>query len=110
MLFGALSTLSKNVSFTVYHFDYDVDDKNKYVWKKKQEHKPLRTRSGGTNFEAVEDHYRKHASEFDGYIIMTDGEAGKPKSCISKRCWLVLPNRSLAFKHDNRDTVVNMKL
>ena len=63
---------------------------------------------GGTNFEAVENHYREVSKDFDGYIVMTDGEANKPKTCISKRCWVLLPNRSLVFQPDKRDTVIRM--
>ena len=46
--------------------------------------------------------------DFDGYIVMTDGGAEKPKTCISKRCWVLLPNTQLAFQPDKRDTVVKM--
>jgi predicted metal-dependent peptidase len=110
LFFGALSSFSKEVKFTVYHFDSAVDENSKYVWKKRQNAvTPHRTRYGGTNFDAVENHFRNVGSEYDGYIVMTDGEASKPKSCISKRCWVVLPGKQLYFTPDNRDTVVIMK-
>lgn len=110
LFFGALSGLSKDVTFTVYHFDTNVDENSKYIWKKRMSSKtPFRTRSGGTCFNCVEQHFRKVSGEFDGYIIMTDGAAPKPKTCTSKRCWVVLPNRQLYFDHDKRDTVVIMK-
>ena len=110
LFFGALSELSKKVTFTVYHFDTEVDDNSKYVWKKKSGFKtPRRTMAGGTCFDCVETHYRKLSSAYDGYIIMTDGCAPKPKSCISKRCWVLLPGQKLYFAPDNKDTVVKMK-
>ena len=111
IFFGALNTLAKNVTFTVYHFDCTVDEDSRYVWKKRSPNRnPQRTRSGGTNFESVETHFRKVSSEFDGYIVMTDGEAPRPRSCISKRCWVLCPGRQLMFQHDKRDTVVSMKV
>jgi len=110
MFFGALSDFSKEVKFTVYHFDTSVDEKSKYVWRKRQPHRdPYRTRSGGTCFDSVETHFRTTRGEYDGYIIMTDGAASQPKNCISKRCWVVLPGQQLHFTPDRRDTVVTMK-
>ena len=110
LLFGALNDLASRVTFTCYHFDTLVDDSSKYVWKKnKKVDKPYRTRCGGTCFDAAENHYRKIAGEYDGYIIMTDGYAPKPKTCISKRCWVLLPGIQPSFPIDSRDTVVLME-
>ena len=110
LFFAALSELSKTIKFTVFHFDCTVDVSSKYVWKKGQGHRtPYRTRGGGTCFDSVEDHFRKISGEYDGYLVMTDGMAPKPKSCISKRCWVLLPSyKKLYFTPDKRDTVVNM--
>ena len=110
MFFGTLSSLAKDVTFTVFHFDTDVDEKSKYVWKKRQGFKnPYRTRYGGTCFNSVERHFRKVSGEYDGYVVMTDGQAPKPENCISKRCWVVLPGQKLYFNPDKRDTVIEMK-
>jgi len=111
LFFGALTELAKSVTFTVYHFDVGVDAKNKFVWRKgKKNIKPHRTRSGGTCFDSVEDHFRTVAGEFDGYLILTDGCAPKPKSTVSQRCWVILPSYDLYFTPDKKDTVVNMSL
>ena len=110
LLFSALNDLAGRVTFTCYHFDTKVDDNSKFVWRKnKKVDKPYRTRCGGTCFNAAEDHYRKISGEYDGYIIMTDGYAPKPKTCISKRCWVLLPGIQPSFPIDNRDTVVLME-
>ena len=110
LLFGALNDLAKRVKFVVYHFDCTVDENSRYVWKKnKKVDKPYRTRGGGTNFDSVEDHFRKVKNEFDGYIIMTDGYAPKPKTCISKRCWVLLPGIEPSFTIDKKDTLVQME-
>ena len=111
IFFGALSALSKKVTFTVYNFDHGVDEKSKFVWRKgKKNIKPIRTRSGGTSFEAVETHYRNIASDYDGYLILTDGMASKPQTCVSQRCWVLLPGYNLYFTQDKRDTVVQMTI
>ena len=109
VFFGALSELSKRVTFTVYNFDHSVDEKSKLIWRKRKRNiKAARTRCGGTCFESVETHYRGIAGEYDGYLILTDGMASKPSSCISQRCWVLLPGYNLYFNQDKRDTIVQM--
>ena len=109
LFFGALSELAKNVTFTIYNFDSTVDIRSKFVWRKgKRNVKPIRTRSGGTCFHGVESHYRTIKNEYDGYLLLTDGMASKPGPCVSHRCWVILPNYSLYFAPDKRDTVVSM--
>lgn len=110
LLFSTLNKLAKKTNFTIFHFDCDVDEKSKYLWKKnKVVDKPYRTRSGGTDFNNVEIFHRKIQSEFDGYIVFTDGQAPKPKECKSKRCWLILPGAELYFTAHKKDVIVNMK-
>lgn len=106
--FKSLEKLSSTHTFTVYPFDAKVSDSKSFVWKKGQKLSAHRSLQGGTSFQVVEDHYRKVSKDFDGYIVMTDGGAEKPKTCISKRCWVLLPNTHLAFQPDKRDTVVKM--
>ena len=90
MFFGALTELSKNVTFTVYFFDTSVDERSKFVWKKgKRNVEAKRTRYGGTCFNCVELHYREISADYDGYLVLTDGCASKPYPCISQRCWIV---------------------
>ena len=110
MFFSALENLARNVAFKVFHFDTNVDKNSEYAWRKGQKYRlPMRTLSGGTCFDSVEDHYRSRSSEFDGYIVMTDGMAPKPKTCISKRCWVLLPGyEDLYFEKDRRDSLVRM--
>ena len=65
---------------------------------------------GGTCFDAVTDHALKNKSKFNGYIIMTDGCAPKPKSSHGlKRAWITIPNYNIEFKVDRKDFVINMK-
>ena len=110
LFFASLGDLAKNVSFKVFHFDTRVDAGSEYAWRKGQKYKlPMRTLSGGTCFDCVEEHFRTRNTEFDGYIVMTDGCAPKPKSCISKRCWVLLPGYDLYFESEKRDAIVKME-
>jgi len=110
MFFAALEGLAKTVAFKVFHFDTSVDVDSEYNWRKGQKYRnPMRTLTGGTCFDCVEDHFRKRISEFDGYIVMTDGCARKPKTCTSKRCWVLLPGyEELNFIKEKRDSIVLM--
>jgi len=103
-----LQELSKTHTFTYYFFDSNVDEESKTSWKKGKGSNFTRRLSGGTSFEAVETHFRKVVREYDGYVVMTDGYADKPKTCISKRCWVICPGGSLKFKPEKRDYVINM--
>ena len=69
----------------------------------------MRTLTGGTCFQAVENHFHKISGEYDGYIVMTDGCAPKPTTSISKRAWVLLPGCELAFSPEQRDAVIIMK-
>ena len=70
--------------------------------------KALRTRCGGTDFEAPTNHAMKTKPE--GYIILTDGGAPKPEHSRIRRCWVLVPGQELAWgEADARDVVVKMK-
>lgn len=110
LLFGSLNELASLTQFTIYHFDTEVDKDSRYDWKKGQTlDKAYRTRYGGTSFKCVEKFFATIANEFDGYVVMTDGQAPKPPNSITKRCWLLIPGTELHFTPDNNDTVVKMK-
>ena len=109
LAFAELRSLSNRTEFTTFHFDTTVDEKSEALWKRGRTPAVHRTRSGGTDFDCVTDHATKHRKRFDGYIIITDGEAPKPKPSRLKRCWLIIPGRKLSFKKDNRDFVAKMK-
>jgi predicted metal-dependent peptidase len=109
LAFGELRSLAKRTEFTTFHFDTKVDEKSETKWKKNRTPKAHRTRCGGTSFECVTEHANKNRHRFDGYIIITDGEAGKPKPSKLKRCWLLVPDTKLIFEADRLDSVAKMK-
>lgn len=109
LAFAELRSLARHTEFTTFHFDTTVDEKSETVWKKGRTPTAHRTRSGGTCFDCVTKHANKNRNRFDGYIIITDGEASKPKPSKLKRCWLIVPGRQLLFSPDKRDFVAKMK-
>lgn len=108
LFFSALSTLTKETEFTVYHFDTEVDEDSKKKWKKNQKFEAYRTRCGGTDFQAVANHFEENQGEYDGYIIMTDGYAPKPRKAIKKRCWMICPKGEVPNWVDKEDTSIKM--
>jgi len=108
LLFGALNKLGRITQFTLFPFDYTVDHDNAIKWRRGQTVPPKRTRSGGTSFHAVEAHMRDKGAEFDGHIILTDGEASDPGPSRKRRCWVILPGCELYFTPHSNDIVVKM--
>jgi len=102
-VFGALNMLAKKVEFDVFHFDTEVDQANGFTWKKgKKFPSVLRTRCGGTDFNAPTNFVNdvKNRGRWDGYFIVTDGECAKPKPSRLKRAWIIVPGRKLLFQTD----------
>ncbi len=110
LCFGELASLAKNTEFTCYHFDTEVDEKSKKVWKRKG-HPANRTRCGGTDFTAPTKHAAKHKSTFDGYIILTDGYAPDPGPSRLPRAWVITPDGEVQdwMKSYKKDTIVKMR-
>lgn len=106
---AALEVLSKTHTFVYYYFDANVDVDSKTTWKKGKTQEFKRTLMGGTDFGAVENHFRTISKDFDGCIVMTDGLATKPPPCISKRCWVLTPGGKLSFSADKKDKIINIK-
>jgi predicted metal-dependent peptidase len=108
-LFGELRSLAKRTEFTVFHFDTEVDEDSEMVWKKNRTPETHRTRCGGTCFSAPTKHANKNSSRFDGYLILTDGEASDPGPSKLKRGWVIIPGRELLFSPTKRDFVIGMR-
>jgi predicted metal-dependent peptidase len=108
-LFAELRSLAKKTEFTVYHFDTSVDESSETVWRRGKTPPATRTRCGGTDFTAPTKHANKNKHRFDGYLILTDGEAYNPGPSKLKRGWVIIPGRELLFDPSNRDFVINMK-
>lgn len=110
LFYAELKNLSKRTDFYLYKFDYQVNDKEGFLWKKGMRMNISRSMCGGTSFHAVTKHALRNKKKFDGYIIFTDGEASKPKPSVGlKRAWLLYPGVNLAFEKDKADTLISMK-
>ena len=110
LCFGELKNLAKNTEFTCYHFDTEVDEKSRTVWKRKG-HPASRTRCGGTDFVAPTEHAGKNKKSFDGYIILTDGYAPDPGPSRLPRAWVITPEGAVQdWMHNyKRDVIVQMR-
>ena len=109
LAFGELRSLAKKTQFTTFHFDTSVDVDSEMEWRSGKTPKASRTRCGGTDFDCVATHAAKNSHRFDGYIIITDGEAPKPKSSRTKRGWMIVPGRKLIFDADKSDFIIKMR-
>jgi predicted metal-dependent peptidase len=109
LLYAELNNLARKVTFTFIPFDSSVDEENEFVWKRGQNARLERYRCGGTNFHAVAEHANANRHRFDGYIVMTDGEAADPGPSRLRRAWVIVPDRKLMFDMPRGDTLVQMK-
>jgi len=57
----------------------------------------------------VTEHANKNSNRFDGYLILTDGEASDPGPSKLKRGWVLVPGQKLYFEASKRDFVISMK-
>ena len=65
-----------------------------------------RVSCGGTSFDCVVDYIEKESKEkFDGLVMITDGEAQKPKSCKCQRMW-VMPEENLNHPYFSTNELV----
>jgi len=111
LAFGEMTALAKHTEFVTYHFDTSVDEKSLTTWKKRRSMGASRTRCGGTDFQCVTDfmHLPVNRARYDGFVVISDGEAQKPGPSKVKRCYLLIPGTKLLFEKDRNDYVANMK-
>jgi predicted metal-dependent peptidase len=107
LAFGELASCTRLTSITVVPFDTAVNESAIFEWKRGQKVKPIRTNCGGTNFDAVTKWVNANKDKYDGALFITDGYAPKPRGCMIKRAWLIVPDGKLQF--NTSDTVIHMK-
>lgn len=110
MAFAAMAKCSKTVTFDTVHFDTEVDEASIKTWRRGKMTDTMRTRCGGTDFDAVTKFLEnpKFKGRWDGVVILTDGEAPAPRRAPILRGWLIVPNRKLIFT--THETVVTMEV
>jgi len=110
LLFSELGSLAGRIDIVVYHFDTEVDEGSRTVWKKGTRIVPHRTRCRGTDFEAPTKHALSgKGKDCDAYIILTDGCAPKPAPSRKRRGWVIVPDQKLYFDKDSSDVLIQMK-
>ncbi len=108
LFFSELVSLSTRATFIMYYFDTEVDKDSSFEWKRGIVPTLLRTRCGGTDFQAPTDHALSVGC--DGYIILTDGLAPKPSHSKIRRAWVITPGSNLEFKvNEAVEKVIRMK-
>ena len=106
--FAELGTLTKKVTIDVIPFDTIALEKDLYTWRRGQNVPAKRVRGGDTDFDAPTQFANdpKNRGRWDGLLIMTDGECGKPASSRIKRGYVIGKGHKLMFP--TNDIVVQM--
>jgi len=107
VFFAELAKLSNYVTFTLIPFDTEVDDSLVVEWKKGKSLPTVRTKVGGTDFDAPTKWVNEN-SKFDGLIILTDMAAPKPVKCKRHRLWVTTKEEyeSSYAHHPEREKVI----
>lgn len=112
LLFGELEGLANETEIEVYHFDTEIDERSRTIWKKGRPFpKAHRTRCGGTIFQAIADFCNRHDQKgtTDGVIILTDGYADVMGPIHGARVlWVITPSGTMETVRPG-DLAVKMK-
>jgi predicted metal-dependent peptidase len=111
LIFGAITKLSKRTTFDVIPFDCSVVKDGIFTWKKGTNPKLERVAQGGTDFDCITDFINsaENRGKYDGFLIMTDGGAGRPRPSRVKRGWILVPGTQLYFGETlPGETVIHM--
>ena len=110
LLFAELANLARQTEFVTYHFDTDIDEDSRAVWRPGKTPEAHRTRCGGTCFRAPTKHANLRRKEFDGYLILTDGYAPDPGPSRLRRGWIITPEGAKQdWMERGNDFVIEMK-
>ena len=110
-MWAELNCLARDVDFTVFAFDTEVNAKERIEWKRGQKRPSIRFNCGGTDFNAPTRHFTKNmASEgWTACIIMSDGECCKPDPMVhGRRAYIIVPDRKIGFVPDESDILIQM--
>lgn len=112
LAFAQASNCAKLIEVDVYNFDTEVDHASHVVWKSKSGYTWKRTRSGGTDFNAIkrfiEDGTHKKR-KWKWIVILTDGYAPSLDPLPAKVLWLITPSGQEPENVRPQDLVAKMK-
>jgi len=104
--FAELCSLAKIAEFTVIPFDTRVSEKDVFVWKRGKNIPCSRVLTGGTCFDAPTQYVNERS--FDGHIILTDMEAGKPKSSKCRRMWMTTSRHASNCPFETSERIISV--
>lgn len=112
LAFAQAANCAAMVEIDVYNFDTEVDEKSHVVWKNKFSYTWKRTRSGGTDFNAIKrfienPSFRKR--HWKWIVILTDGYAPSLDPLPAKVLWLITPDGQPPENIRSQDLVAKMK-
>jgi len=108
LFFAELDALGNLSEYEIIPFDYDVDEKNIQNIKRGQKPNTIRTKCGGTNFEAAVQYGNKHADRLDALIMLTDGGCSAPSKSALPLAYVLAPGCELMFDPGPNTTVIKM--
>lgn len=111
-LFGELQQLANLTQIDVFHFDTEIDLESKMVWKKGAANpKCLRTRCGGTDFDAIANflNSKENRGKYSGAIILTDGYAPQMGHVVMTKILWVITEQGTSENIRPGDLVCRMK-
>jgi len=99
IFFAELASLTRHTEIDVLPFDFSASHESIYKWRKNQPPPKGRVCCGGTNFDAVTEVVNdpRNRGRWDGVLIATDGECGKPGDTRIKRGWVIAQDHKLYF-------------
>lgn len=98
--FAELTSLTRQVDVDILPFDAGCRENEIFTWKKGTNPDIPRTRTGGTDFNAPTRlaNDPKNRGRWDGMLILSDGECGKPEASRLKRGWIISKGKKLLFE------------
>lgn len=108
LFFAELDSLGNLSEYDIIPFDYDVDEKNIQHIKRGQKPNTIRTKCGGTSFEAAVQYGNKHADRLDALILLTDGGCSAPSKGALPLAYVLAPGCELMFDPGPNTTVIKM--
>lgn len=98
LAFAEVEAASKEAEIDVYNFDTEIDVSSHKVWKRGKNFEWCRTRSGGTDFNAVAEFVNSapNRGKWAGVCILTDGYAPKLGQVLgAKVLWVITPQGTM---------------
>lgn len=108
LLFAEVSNLGSLTEYDVIPFDHTVDEKNIQTIRRGGQPNIVRTRQGGTDFDAPVRYVNEHKGKYDCVILLTDAGCSKPIRCDVPLAYIITPGCEMPFEPDPDNIVIRM--